>query len=177
MFDQTMENADSFIVKLPITFPCLLIGIILSQYLEIIKPQEIPSKKFRPMTLDNKQFVGKRVQDIMVPQHQTQAAGGSSALISKSTINNVLLELMEESKSLQDTITSSTIRKKKIDALISLIKKEDGAVESNKEEQSESKSEDKEKAHYEEKEEEQFTSAKDIDSLSFSSEEESSSKD
>lgn len=71
VFDQTMKHVDSFVFKPPIDFPCLLTGIILSQYPMIIRPQEIPSKKGRSVTLNKKLFVGTHVLDIVVPQHHS----------------------------------------------------------------------------------------------------------
>lgn len=63
---------------------------------------------------------------------------------------------MEVLKALQDTIAISTVRKKKIEALISLMKnEEETAYEDNaKEEHSKSKSGDEEKSHSDDKEEE-----------------------
>lgn len=72
---------------------------------------------------------------------------------------------MEVLKALQDTINISTARKKKIKALISLMKNEEEiAYEDNaKEEHSKRKSGDEEKSHSDDKEEEQFISVGEAD--------------
>ncbi|KAI5442932.1 hypothetical protein KIW84_011823 [Lathyrus oleraceus] len=53
-----------------------------------------------------------------------QTIGGNSSPVSKTTKKDVLLELMEVSKALQMTITSSTIRKRNVEKLIKMLTKE-----------------------------------------------------
>lgn len=48
MFDHTMKHVDTFPVKLPIAFPCLIPGIILKQHPKILHPQDSPHKKVGP---------------------------------------------------------------------------------------------------------------------------------
>lgn len=76
VFNQTLKHADSYVVKLPIEFPCLLTNIILSQYLEIIDSQEAQSKRVDPMIFDKKLFMGTHVLDIELSRHQRNVAGG-----------------------------------------------------------------------------------------------------
>jgi len=52
VFNQTMRHSETFIVKLPITFPCLTPKIILSQHHGIVNPDELQSKKGVPLTFD-----------------------------------------------------------------------------------------------------------------------------
>lgn len=99
VFDQTMKHADSFVVKLPIDFPCLISGLILKKYHEVLHPKENSRKKVRPLTLDKKLFVRIHVLDIVV-KHQGQTTGGNSSPVSKTSINDVLLKLIEVSKAL-----------------------------------------------------------------------------
>lgn len=75
----------------------------------------------------------------MVTKHKCQAAGGNSSLVSKGTLRDVLLELMEVSKALQETITVSTIRKRNMDDLIKMMtkKKEVGEEDADTEEEKE----------------------------------------
>ncbi|KAI5401867.1 hypothetical protein KIW84_066360 [Lathyrus oleraceus] len=72
------------------------------------KPQETPSKKAGPLTLD---------------KNHGQSAGGSSSHVSKATRKDVLSKLMEVSKAPQKTITSSTIRKRSVNVLIKILTK------------------------------------------------------
>jgi hypothetical protein len=45
VFNQTMKHADSFAIKLPISFSCLITGVILHQHPDILRPEDTPSKK------------------------------------------------------------------------------------------------------------------------------------
>lgn len=69
VFDQAMKHAGLFEVKLSVDFPCLITRIIFKLHLEFFHPQETPSKKVGPLTLERKLFVGTHVQDIMVKHH------------------------------------------------------------------------------------------------------------
>lgn len=57
VFEQNLEHDASFNVKLPITLPCLLNGIILNQHPEVVNPKEAQSKKAVPLTYDYKLFI------------------------------------------------------------------------------------------------------------------------
>lgn len=116
-----MKHADSFAVKLPIAFPYILTRIVLNQHPEVFHPQDT-LKKVWPLTLDKKLFVGIHVPNIMV-KYQGQSASENSSPISKATIKYVLLGLIEVSKYLQETIISSTIRKRNFDGLIIMFSK------------------------------------------------------
>lgn len=123
VFNQTMKHVNSFVVNLPITFPFLIIGIILKQHRNIVHAEEMKNMKPLPLTLGKKPFVGRHVPETMV-KHQGQTPGGSSSLVSKATKKDVLLELIEVSKSMQETISASTTKKKKVDELIKILNKE-----------------------------------------------------
>lgn len=101
VFEQTMKRVNSFVVKLPIVFPCLLIGIILNQHPEVVHPKEAQNKKAVPLTFDYRQFVRTHVPDIAVTNHQDQYVVGNSSPLSKYTKKDVLLKLMKVSKYLQ----------------------------------------------------------------------------
>lgn len=124
-----MKHDDSFSMNLPTIFPCLLTSIILNQHHEVVHPEEAQSKKAVPLTFDYRLFVERHVPRIMVTKHQDQSDVGNSSPLYKSTINDVLLELMEVLKSLQETIRASTIRKNNMDELIRILTKEKEAEE------------------------------------------------
>lgn len=157
VFDQTMKHVDSFVVKLPIAFPCLISGIIFNQHPNIVNTTETPNKKAGPLTLNYRLFVGTHVPDIVVKKHQVEAIVGDYSPVSITTIKDVLLDLIEVSKALQETITASTIRKKNVDGFIKMLTKEK-EVEGEKKTDSE--------------EEEQFASDEEAAVSEFSSEEE-----
>lgn len=80
VFDQTMKHVDSFVVKLPVTFPCLITGIILNQHPNIVHVEEIKNKKAVPLTLDYRLFVGAHVPNIVVSRNQDKSTDGNSSL-------------------------------------------------------------------------------------------------
>lgn len=87
-------------------------------------PQETPNIKVGPLTLDTKLFVGTHVPKIVVIKHHGQTGGANSSPISKFKRKDVLLELVEVSKSLQEIITTSTIGKRNMDRSIKMLTKE-----------------------------------------------------
>ncbi|MCH82681.1 envelope-like protein [Trifolium medium] len=130
-----MKHADTFAIKGPIAFPCLITEIILSQHPDILQPGEAQTKKPAPLTFDYMLFVGKHVPDIVIPKAQDVA--GTSASVTKATKNEVLAKLMEISKALGETIKISTLRKMNVDKLIESMTKEQEAEEGDKEDEDE----------------------------------------
>lgn len=57
----------------------------------------------------------------MVTKYQDRYVVGNTSTLSKSTKKDVFLELMQVSKAIQETITTSTIRKKNMDNLIKML--------------------------------------------------------
>ncbi|KAI5427904.1 hypothetical protein KIW84_033073 [Lathyrus oleraceus] len=121
VFEQTLEHDAYFNVKLPITLHFLLNGIILNQHPEVVNPKEAQSKKAVPLTYDYKLFIQTHVPYIVVTKYQDRYVVGNSSTLSKSTKKDVFLELMQVSKAIQETITTSTIRKKNMDNLIKML--------------------------------------------------------
>ncbi|KAI5385329.1 hypothetical protein KIW84_072070 [Lathyrus oleraceus] len=122
VFEQTIKHAGLIIVKIPIAFICLISGIILKQHPDIVNRGDIKSKRDVPLSFYKKLFIGTRVLDMVMLKHKGQIIGGNSSPIAKPTRTNVLLVLKETSTDLQDTITSSSLRKQEVDELISLMK-------------------------------------------------------
>ncbi|KAI5390133.1 hypothetical protein KIW84_075457 [Lathyrus oleraceus] len=54
VFEKTMKQVDSFVVKIPITFPCLLNGIILNQHPGFLHLEEAQNKKAVSLAFDYK---------------------------------------------------------------------------------------------------------------------------
>jgi len=67
VFNQTMKHVDFVAVKLPIAFPTLISGVIMSQHPTILYASNVLSKRESPLTLHYMLFVGTRVQDIGMP--------------------------------------------------------------------------------------------------------------
>lgn len=98
---------------------------------------EIKSKNPGPLTLNYRIFVGTHVPNIMVPRNKIHVASESFSFVSKATKEDDVYELMEVTKILQATLTSSTIKKKKVDGLVMLLtneENEENEVESEIEE-------------------------------------------
>ncbi|XP_057443950.1 uncharacterized protein LOC130736120 [Lotus japonicus] len=127
VFAQTMKHAETFVVKLPIGFPCLLCGIILSQHPQILFADEVPSKKASLLTIDYRLLAGAHVSDVAGLAEMTQGEGTSSQKTPGAPID----ELIAVSKMLQDTITSCTLRKKNVDTLIMQLTKGKKTLEDN----------------------------------------------
>ncbi|XP_057443912.1 uncharacterized protein LOC130736077 [Lotus japonicus] len=127
VFAQTMKHAETYAVKLPIGFPGLLCGIILSQHPQILFADEVPSKKASLLTIDYRLLAGAHVSDVAGLAKMTQGEGTSS----QKTPDTPLDELIAVSKMLQDTITSCTLRKKNVDTLIMQLTKGKQTLEDN----------------------------------------------
>jgi hypothetical protein len=122
VFNQTMKHAETYAVKLPIAFPCLITGMILRQYPNILYPDEAPTKKPQVLSFDYKLFVGTHVPDIVFPKMKEAAEASGS--MPRTNKEDVLAELMQISKTLEQTIKTSTARKTHVDNLIRSIMEE-----------------------------------------------------
>ncbi|XP_057451877.1 uncharacterized protein LOC130743661 [Lotus japonicus] len=127
VFAQTMKHAETFAVRLPIGFPCLICGIILSQHPQILLDDEVPSKKASLLTIDSRLLAGAHVSDVADLAEMTQGEGTSS----QKTPETPIAALIAVSKMLQDTITSCTLRKKNVDTLILQLTKGKRPLEDN----------------------------------------------
>ncbi|XP_057428378.1 uncharacterized protein LOC130721649 [Lotus japonicus] len=110
VYEQTLKHAGSFAVKLPILVPCLLSGLILHQHPNILRADEPIGKKHLPLKFDYRLFAGTHVPDIMLfAAKETASASGTKA--PGSSKEDIVAELQEISKTLQDTIQDCKVRK------------------------------------------------------------------
>jgi len=65
-----MKHVHSLAVKVPIVFPSLICGIILSQHPGILVSNDVVSKRESHMSLHYKLFAGIHVPDIVVTSGQ-----------------------------------------------------------------------------------------------------------
>ncbi|KAK2382168.1 hypothetical protein QL285_069716 [Trifolium repens] len=139
VFNQTMKHADTYAVKLPIAFPCQITGMILRQYPNILYPDEAPTKKSQVLSFDYKLFAGTHVPDIVFPKMKEAAEASGS--MPRANKEDVLAELMQISKTLEQTIKTNTTRKAHVDNLIRSIREEgeggDGAAQAEAEQEEE----------------------------------------
>jgi hypothetical protein len=67
IFEQTLLHAKSTVTRLPIAFPTVLCGIILSQHPNIIRSSDVLCKREAPLTFDCRFLEGPHEVDIAVP--------------------------------------------------------------------------------------------------------------
>ncbi|XP_057425915.1 uncharacterized protein LOC130719309 [Lotus japonicus] len=117
IFEQTLKPAGSYVVKLPILFPCLLSEIIAHQQPTIVRADESQGKKPLPLMFDYRLFAGTHVPDnVLSAAKGTASASGTKAV--GSSKEDILAELKAVSKSLGDTIQACKVRKFNVDQLI-----------------------------------------------------------
>ncbi|XP_050896340.1 uncharacterized protein LOC127103096 [Lathyrus oleraceus] len=120
IFDQTMKYDASYAMNMPIVFPSLIHGVILSQHPSILISSDSIYKGDPPLSLHYKVFNGKHVPDIVMTSGHTS---------SWPTIRTyILAELKDTCKTLGETIKSCTKRKRKIEMLIKVLSEEEGTL-------------------------------------------------
>ena len=125
VFEQTLKHGESFAVKMPIAFPCLITEMIISQHPAILRDNEEEFPKGHPLNFDYRLFVGTHVKDI---EDQPAKESGHSGLMTEPVKEDVLSELIDTSKALQETIRICTDKKIRIDKLIMQIQAEKEVV-------------------------------------------------
>ncbi|KAL5156393.1 hypothetical protein HKD37_U058577 [Glycine soja] len=111
IFDQTVKHSESFAVKLPIAFPTVLCGIMLSQHPNILNYSDSVMKRESPLSLHYKLFEGTHVPDIV----STSGKAAASGAVSKDAL---IAELKDTCKVLEATIKATTEKKMELERLI-----------------------------------------------------------
>ncbi|KAH1265194.1 hypothetical protein GmHk_01G000949 [Glycine max] len=111
IFDQTVKHSESFAVKLPIAFPTVLCGIMLSQHPNILNNIDSVMKRESPLSLHYKLFEGTHVPDIV----STSGKAAASGAVSK---DDLIAELKDTCKVLEATIKATTEKKMELERLI-----------------------------------------------------------
>ncbi|XP_057443264.1 uncharacterized protein LOC130735203 [Lotus japonicus] len=144
VFEYTIKLADSFVVKLPIMFLFLLTELILQQHSDIVRADKPQGKKPLPLKFDYCLFVGTHVLDIQLST-KGEASASRSKKVTGNSKEDILAELIEISKALQDIIQASKVRKHNVDKLIRMMiedpaaggdeeaEEEEGTAEENEE--------------------------------------------
>ncbi|KAI5434177.1 hypothetical protein KIW84_021148 [Lathyrus oleraceus] len=114
IFEQTIRHAYTNAVKLPIAFPSLICGIILSQQPGILSTSDIPSRRKSPLSIHYKLFEGSHVNDVMTSTRRESASKGS-----------LIDQLKETCKELDNGIRVAKARKKALEVLICSLEKEE----------------------------------------------------
>ncbi|KAL5123923.1 hypothetical protein HKD37_02G004415 [Glycine soja] len=111
IFDQTIKHSESFAVKLPIAFPTVLCGIMLSQHPNILNNIDSVKKRESPLSLHYKLFEGTHVPDIV----STSGKAAASGAVSK---DDLIAELKDTCKVLEATIKANTEKKMELERMI-----------------------------------------------------------
>ena len=131
IFDQTIKHAGTYAIKMPIAFPSLICGIILNKHPGILSGNDVVCKRESALILHFKLFLGKHVPDIVL----TSAHGEKT-----STKDEMINELKEACKELDDVIRVSSTRKLTFEKMIKDLQKHgnlDDTVNSESEDSSE----------------------------------------
>ncbi|KAH1189993.1 hypothetical protein GmHk_20G057656 [Glycine max] len=143
IFDQTVKHSESFAVKLPIAFPTVLCGIMLSQHPNMLNYTDSVMKRESPLSLHYKLFEGTHVPDIV----STSGKAAASGAVSKDAL---IAELKDTCKVLEATIKATTEKKMELERLITRLSESGIDDEEAAEEEEEAAEEDKEAAEEEE---------------------------
>lgn len=115
-----MKHDASYAVKMPITLPSLICGVILSQHPSILVSFDSVYKIDPRLSLHYRLFTGKHVPGIAITSEQTSSR--------PTTRTDILVELKDTCKTLEETIKICTKRKSKIEILIKALFKEKGIL-------------------------------------------------
>ncbi|KAL5147408.1 hypothetical protein HKD37_06G017101 [Glycine soja] len=138
IFDQTVKHSESFAVKLPIAFPTVLCGIMLSQHPNILNYTDSMMKRESPLSLHYKLFEGTHVPDIV----STSGKAAASGAVSKDAL---IAELKDTCKVLEATIKATTEKKMELERLITRLSEsgiDDGEAAEEEEEEAEEEEEE-----------------------------------
>ncbi|KAH1233042.1 hypothetical protein GmHk_09G025566 [Glycine max] len=104
-------NWNHLLSKLPIAFPTVLCGIMLSQHPNILNYTDSVMKRESPLSLHYKLFEGTHVPDIV----STSGKAAASGAVSKDAL---IAELKDTCKVLEATIKATTEKKMELERLI-----------------------------------------------------------
>ncbi|KAK2451819.1 hypothetical protein QL285_010835 [Trifolium repens] len=107
IFDETVQHAKSWAVRMPIAYPSLICGIILAQHPNILTADDEVSKRESPLDFHPRLFEGKHAADIEFAGPSVAAATGSGSMSRKEMIASLeaaCKALDEKKKSLEQVI-------------------------------------------------------------------------
>ncbi|KAK2449898.1 hypothetical protein QL285_009051 [Trifolium repens] len=120
IFDQIVEHGKSWAMKLIISFPTIICGIILNQHPNILLPEDLPCKRESPLTLSYKLFDGKHAADIIVPPKKVVA---QESVASTSMNRKAMITTLEA------TVRNLDEQKSELEKVIAALKKEEAEEE------------------------------------------------
>ncbi|KAI5397450.1 hypothetical protein KIW84_063315 [Lathyrus oleraceus] len=115
IFDQTIRHASTNVVKLPIAFPSIMCGIILSQQPGILNTNDMPSRRKTPLSIHYKLFEGSHINDVVMTSVRREPASQGS----------LIDQLKDTCKELEKGMKVAKARKEALEALICSLEKEE----------------------------------------------------
>ncbi|XP_050908902.1 uncharacterized protein LOC127122644 [Lathyrus oleraceus] len=109
-------HASTNALKLPIAFPSMICGIILSQHPGILSTNDLPSRRKPALSIHYKLFEDSHVEDIII----------TSAMKKPTSKGGLIVELKEMCKELGAGIRVATTRKESLESLIVSLERVEG---------------------------------------------------
>ncbi|WJX33742.1 hypothetical protein P8452_21922 [Trifolium repens] len=109
IFEETVQHAKSWAVRMPIAYPSLICGIILTQHPTIITADDEVSKRESPLDFHPRLFEGTHAADIEITGPSVAAPTGSGSMSRKEMIASLeaaCRALNEKKKSLEQVIVA-----------------------------------------------------------------------
>ncbi|KAK2422769.1 hypothetical protein QL285_033275 [Trifolium repens] len=107
IFDETVQHAKSWAIRMPIAFPSLICSIILAQHPSILTADDEVSKRESPLDFQPRLFEGTHAADIEITGPSVAAPAGSGSMSRKEMIASLeaaCKALDEKKKSLEQVI-------------------------------------------------------------------------
>ncbi|KAK2430104.1 hypothetical protein QL285_028478 [Trifolium repens] len=118
IFDETVQHAKSWAIRMPIAFPSLICSIILAQHPSILTADDEVSKRESPLDFHPRLFEGTHAADIEITGPSTAAPIGSGSMSRKEMI-----------VSLEAACRALDEKKKSLEQVIMALKQEEAAEE------------------------------------------------
>ncbi|KAK2445369.1 hypothetical protein QL285_016309 [Trifolium repens] len=122
IFDETVQHAKSWAVRMPIAYPSLICGIILAQHPTILTADDEVSKRESPLDFHPRLFEGKHAADI-------EFAGPSSVAPSVVSAGSGSMSRKEMIASLEAACKALDEKKKSLEQVIVALRQEEAAEE------------------------------------------------
>ncbi|KAK2359714.1 hypothetical protein QL285_085060 [Trifolium repens] len=125
IFDETVQHAKSWAVRMPIAYPSLICGIILAQHPTILTADDEVSKRESPLDFHPKLFEGKHAADIEFSGPSSVVGAGPSGV----TAGPGSMNRKEMIASLEATCKALDEKKKSLEQVIMALRQEEAAEE------------------------------------------------
>jgi hypothetical protein len=119
IFDETVQHAKSWAIRMPIAFPSLICSIILAQHPSILTADDEVSKRESPLDFHPRLFEGTHAADIEITGPSVAAPTGSGSMSRKEMI-----------ASLEAACKALDEKKKSLEQVIMALRQEEAAEES-----------------------------------------------